>query len=188
MAYGLKPARHGGGGAVRLNSFGQYTILSGYATNLFRGDPVKRTADGTLIRDTAGSTMTVGVFWGVSYTDSSTGEVKYSPYWPASTAATAIVAYVYDDPQIVFEVEADQDTTAITASDIGEYADLIVATGSLVNKVSGVSLDSNTIGTSIAQCMLLAPRTSDGLFATTVINVEVIFAEHALRQMPTATG
>lgn len=190
MAFGLRPLRHGTGGVIRLNSMGEYKIASGYTTNIFRGDPVKRTADGTLIVDTAGSTVTVGVFWGVSYVDSSTGERKYRSYWPASTTATDIIAYVYDDPNIIYEVSADQDTTAITASDIGEFADLLIATGSLTTQVSGVSLDSSSIGASIAQCKVVTSFDGATYTGTGVaMNLEVLFAEHELRgTMPSATG
>lgn len=190
MAYGLRPVRHAGGGTIRYNAYGSYKIASGYGTALYRGDPVKRTADGTIIRDTAGSTVTCGVFWGVRYKDTTTGEYRYQTFWPASTTATEIEAYVYDDPEIIFMVEADQDTTAITASDVGEYADVIVNAGNATTKVSGVQLDSSNIGTSIGQCIVLGSAEDDESYGTTsvVTDLYVRFAEHAYVQFPTATG
>jgi hypothetical protein len=143
MAYGLTPVKHLVGGVIRMNTYMNYTIASAYNTALYQGDPVKLVAGGTIERAAAGDKI-VGVFSGVQYTDSVSGEVKYTAYWPASQTATNITAYVWDDPFLMFKAEADQDTTALVAADVGFNADIIVAAGSSVTKRSGTSIDSST--------------------------------------------
>ena len=52
----------------------QYSIASGYNTNIFNGDAVKLVTGGTVERDTADAAMTpMGVFLGCTYTDPSLG-------------------------------------------------------------------------------------------------------------------
>lgn len=187
MAYGLKPVRHLGGGVIRTNAMGSYSIASGYGTNIFRGDPVKRAADGTLVRGAASDATTTGVFWGVTYKDTNTGEYKYSPYWPASTVATEIAAEIYDDPKIVFQVEADQLVTPLVAADIGAYVDLIIGAGSLVTKNSGAAADSSTVVSTILTVKVLGSAETDSTFgaAGVATDIYVVFAEHEYNQFPT---
>lgn len=143
MAYGLTPVRHVRGGVIRMNNFMRYTIASAYATDLYVGDPVKLVAGGTIERAAAGDSL-VGVFAGVQYKDTVSGEFKYAQRWPASTAASEITAMVWDDPDVLYRAEADQDTTALVFADIGLNVDIVVAAGSDVTNRSGSSVDSNT--------------------------------------------
>ena len=55
----------------------------------------------------SGGRKLVGAFDGVEWTDT-TGRRRVSNYWPASTAGTAIVAYFYNDPLIVYEIAVEQ--------------------------------------------------------------------------------
>jgi hypothetical protein len=88
----------------------KYTIASGYAANIFSGEPVKLLTDGTIALATSdgtrtGNTLTVkllGVFAGCRYVDS-LGKPQVSSFWPTGTSATNIEAYVYDDPNQEFE-------------------------------------------------------------------------------------
>jgi hypothetical protein len=99
-AFGFIPVRHMSGYAPRAN---KYTITSGLAENIFNGDAVILAADGTLQPAGATEVNVIGVFAGCSYT-ASDGSYVYSEYWPSGTTATDIIAYVYDDPYIVFKV------------------------------------------------------------------------------------
>lgn len=114
-----------------------YTIATGYAINIFAGDPVKLvdagtiqlgTSDGTRSGTTDGISL-LGIFAGVEYRDA-TGKPTISPFWPASVAGTEIVAYVYDDAETLFDVEyanpgTPGSTTVQTA--VGEECDWTVA-------------------------------------------------------------
>ena len=69
----------------------------------------------------------LGIFAGVQY-DDSTGKPSLSPFWPASTAATNIVAFVYDDPEIIFDVQYDNPASGTTVQTaVGEECDWSVA-------------------------------------------------------------
>ena len=70
-------------------------IASGYNTAIFYGDFVKLVAAGTVEKDTGTATATpVGIFMGCFYTDPSTSQPTFNQTFPASTAASDIMAYV----------------------------------------------------------------------------------------------
>jgi hypothetical protein len=151
--YGLKPVNLIGGqvfaGSTRLME-----IASGYATGIFYGDLVKRVADGTIEKDTGTTTATpCGVFLGVQFTNSSTGQVQHQQFYPASQAVkagTQIFAVVADDPDTLFQVASCSGTTVIAAigkSAIGNNIALIQNAGSTVTGNSAVAIDEGTQAT-----------------------------------------
>tara|TARA_B100000780_G_C21049623_1_gene421459 strand:+ start:101 stop:688 length:588 start_codon:yes stop_codon:yes gene_type:complete len=106
-AFGCKPVRMMGGSPY---SGGQsrYRIASGVTTPLFQGDLVTQLTAGVLGRHVAtGTVPIVGVFNGVSYTDPTTGEQVFKNTYPGSISASDIIANIIDDPNVVFEVQAD---------------------------------------------------------------------------------
>ena len=148
--YGLKPVNLIGGqvfaGSTRLME-----IASGYATNIFYGDLVKRIADGTIEKDTGTATATPnGIFLGVSFTNASTGQVQQQQFYPASTAiksGTQIFAVVADDPDTLFQVVSCSSTTTVAAmgkSAIGNNIALIQNAGSTITGNSAVAIDEGT--------------------------------------------
>ena len=85
-----------------------YSIASGYATSIFYGDFVKLVAAGGVEKDTGTTACTpVGIFLGVSYTDPNTSQKTFSQMWTASVVASDATAYVIDDPDVLFEMQAD---------------------------------------------------------------------------------
>ena len=151
--YGLKPVNLIGGqvfaGATRMME-----IASGYATNIFYGDLVKRISDGTIEKDTGTATATpCGVFLGVSFTNGSTGQVQQQQYYPASTAiksGTKILAVVADDPDTLFQVAVVSGTTVISGvgiTAIGNNATLVQNAGSTTTGDSKVALLDSTATT-----------------------------------------
>ncbi len=153
--YGLRPRNLLGGqpfaGSTRL-----YPIGSNYGYTIQYGDPVvlNAGADGTggligrfnttttATTVTTGITM-IGVFVGCTWTDATYGPTFRQNY-PASTVASDIMAYVVDDPDALFEVQADG---AITTNMVGSNAKLIqtVAGSSVANRISGVGIQQNSI-------------------------------------------
>jgi hypothetical protein len=118
--YGLK-AVNLVGGQPYAGSTRQIKIASGYASNIYNGAVVSVVAAGTVeIVSEVGSAAdvfpagTVGVFVGCSYTDPNTKQKLFSQYWPTGTVASDAVAYVIDDPDVVFQIQAD-DTLAQSA-------------------------------------------------------------------------
>lgn len=111
--YGLKPVNLVGGQPY-AGSTRQIKIASGYAANIYNGSVVSVVAAGTLeIVDEVGTNAapfvagTVGVFVGCSYTDPNTKQKLFSQYWPSGTVASDAVGYVVDDPDVVFQIQAD---------------------------------------------------------------------------------
>ena len=146
--FGFRPSYHNSG-QMRPKA---YTIASGYAVNIFSGDPVKLvdagtvqlgTSDGTRSGTVDGITL-LGIFAGVEYLDAS-GKPTISPFWPASTTASQVTAWVYDDPETLFDVQYANPGTAGTdsvQSAVGEECDWTVASpgGSTSTGLSNTSL------------------------------------------------
>ncbi len=181
--YGFIPAYHLMGGTIRMR---EYTIATGLAENIFTGDVVNLVAAGVLEPNAAGEDDMIGVFGGVHYVDASGNQI-FSRYWPSATTATAIKAYVWDDPHIVWRVQSDQVGTAMTAAFIGTNGQLDSTAGSTVTGQSGFVMDSsdmNTQNTTPAeeQFTLLGSAEVDGSFtaAGTTMDVYVRFNQHLL--------
>lgn len=106
--FGFRPSFHNSG-QMRPKA---YTVDSGYAANIFQGDPVKLVNTGTVQLGTSDGTRSgttdgiklLGVFAGCQYNDA-TGKPTISPFWPANTSATNIVVWVYDDPETLYDVQ-----------------------------------------------------------------------------------
>ena len=148
--YGLRPVNLIGG-QVFAGATRQMQIASGYATNIFYGDLVKRISDGTIEKDTGTATATpCGVFLGVSFTNASTGQVQQQQYYPASVAiksGTEIFAVVADDPDTLFQVAVVSGTTVITGvgiTAIGNNSTLVQNAGSTTTGNSAVAITATT--------------------------------------------
>lgn len=155
--YGLKPVNLIGGQPY-AGSTRQIKIASGYGTNIFNGSVVSIVTAGTLeIVTTVGSNSsvfpagTVGVFVGCSYTDPNSKQKVFAQYWPASTVASDAVGYVVDDPDVVFQVQAD---ASIAQAGLGANAPLAAvqstSTGSTVTGNSTTALDATVATTTQA--------------------------------------
>jgi hypothetical protein len=131
--YGFRASFHNSG-QMRPKA---YTITSAYAVSIFSGDPVKLTSDGVIQLATSDGTRTgttdgytvLGIFAGVQYLDA-TGKPTISPFWPGGTTGTEVVAWVYDDPETLFDVQyANPGTPGVTSvqTAVGAEADWRVA-------------------------------------------------------------
>ena len=125
--YGLKPVKRADGMAY-AGATSQYLIdPAGEGTNLFYGQVVHIGADGYIALSTAtgadgttnalptGTALTgsLGVFVGCEY-ENDLGQTVYSQYYPSG--AINAKALVVDDPNVLFQVQADG---AMDQSDIG---------------------------------------------------------------------
>jgi len=120
-------------------------IITTYGTAIFYGDFVKIAADGTVAKDTGTATLTsCGVFMGCSYTDPTSGQKTFSQQWPASNAATDAMAYVVDDPFVVFQMQADE---AVNTTDRGLNCDVIQTAGSTSIGKSKNAIDGDSCAT-----------------------------------------
>lgn len=130
---------------------------SGYANNIFNGSLVfvgsdgylqlvtASGADGTTNAFPAGTTLTgaVGVFVGCSYYNAQ-GQLIFSQYYPANTTGV-VQAMVVDDPNVVFQVQADG---AIAQAKLGENVTLANAqstsTGSTTTGNSNIAVSATS--------------------------------------------
>ena len=139
--YGLRPINQLGA-QPNSGGFRQIKIASAYDTSIFEGDVVKLTVGGTIAKDTGTTTATpIGVFMGCSYTDSSQGFV-HKNMWTADTVASDAVAYVCDDPDMLFAIQADGQ---VNQNGIGSNFALVQGSGNATTGISGVSLDADSI-------------------------------------------
>ena len=153
-AFGLKPVRRRNGATYHVATT-PYYVPAGYGTALFIGDPVVKTGDSnaaevtapgagsfapgmlpTINKATAGDgNMVTGVIVGFA-PDPNGLERVHNP------ASTARVAYVADDPDQIFTIQADG---AIAANQIGLNAVFIYTnSGSTETGLSGVELDTSS--------------------------------------------
>lgn len=140
--FGFRPAFHPSG-LDRAQALAN-GIASGYASDILKGQPVKLVAAGVIEAAGAGDALQ-GVFAGVEWTDT-TGRRRVSNYWPANTAyqTGSCVAYYYNDPLIVYEVQA---AGSLPATSVGDEADASNLTaGSTVTGLSQCTLSTSLAG------------------------------------------
>ena len=147
--YGLVPI---GVVGERYNTggFTQKGIATTYSTSIFQGDIVKGVTGGTIEKDTGTTACTPnGIFVGCFFTDATTGP-RYQNYWPASQAATDAVAYIVDDPNILFKIAITSSGVVISSlaiTDIGANLQITQTAGDTINGVSRVSADDTSATT-----------------------------------------
>lgn len=153
--FGLKPIRHKSG-APYNGAANPYYVNASYATALFIGDPVIRVAGGSnaaAVKAPGAGEFAIGTLPEVEKATVGDGNritgviVGFSPLATDLTkkhnpASTERVAYVCDDPDVVFEIQADG---AIAAASVGLNAVLIAThSGSTTTGLSGIELDTTS--------------------------------------------
>ena len=142
---GFTPLRHAFGGVIRANT---YRLESAYGTGLFTGDMVILSS-GVIAVGAHDSTNPLGVFCGCQYT-ASDGSPVFSKTLPASTVTLGsadAVAYVFDDPGIVYSVQVDTRSTYAKATHDGNVYDIeLDHAGNTTTGQSGMELDLTDTG------------------------------------------
>ena len=125
-----------------------YKIKSAYGTSIFYGDIVKWADDNpntTIAKDTGTTACTpIGIFLGCAYTDPTTSQFTPNQYFPASTAASDIVAYVASDPFLIMQMQCDG---AADQDDLGKNCAIVQTAGSTAIGRSKNSVDISTVAT-----------------------------------------
>ena len=191
--YGLKPVNLIGGqvfaGATRQMEIAT-TANVGYGTSIFYGDLVKRVTGGTIEKDTGTTTATpCGVFLGCTFTNSSTGQVQFQQFYPASTsvaAGTKIFAYVADDPDTLFQVVSCSSGTtvaAISIAAIGANIALIQNAGSTTTGNSAVAIEQGSETTTstlpiriidvVRDTVIVDPNTGAETFPEFIVKINI---------------
>lgn len=141
-----------------------YAIPAGNTAGINIGDVVKLDTTGnawglpTCVRATAGAAA-VGVVVGIDpgYLGNPSvasefmlgGSMKLDVpiYRPAAAQNTDWIVWVVDDPNVIFMVEEDGDTTPMTMGMIGSNADLVAGSLNTTTGVSNMMLDSTSATT-----------------------------------------
>jgi len=140
--FGLRPYRKLDGTPL-VGAQNRYTVASGYATAIFQGDLVIPVTGGNIERYPGNtSTAVVGVFNGCFYTDPTTQKPTFKNYYPGGVAASDITAFVVDDPDAVFLVDAD---ATFARADLFQNYSLTAVSG---NTKTGNSLQQLDVGAS----------------------------------------
>ena len=142
--FGLRPYRKLDGTPL-VGAQNRYTIASGYATAIYQGDLVEPLTSGNIQKHGANtSDAVVGVFNGVFYTDPTTQKPTFKNFYPGGIAADDITAFVIDDPDAVFLIDADE---AFTRADLFKNYSVTNTTGVTATGISKAQLDVSVSGT-----------------------------------------
>jgi len=162
-----------------------YRIASGYATAIFYGDAVRMNVSGPTgyIEQWAngdGSTATqilVGIFIGCSYNSTSQKKHVWSNYWPGSDATGDVNAFVVDDPNSQWKVQAGIGS-AITQTSIGRTADIVATPlGNTTTGISTMSLSTPTTTVTLpfkVVNVITSPPGANGTDLTTPYNNVIV--------------
>lgn len=179
--FGLRPYRSLNG-APWNNAQNRYTVANNLSTAIFQGDPVKPTTAGnvTLARSNT-SDRIVGVFNGVFYNDPTTQKPTFRNSYPGSIAAAGITAFVVDDPNTIYLVDAD---AAFTRADLFKNYSLTNVSGNTLTGISEKQLDVSVSGittTFAVQAIDIQEGPSDSDSTLSGVNVLVRINNHFYR-------
>lgn len=182
--YGFQPINLIGG-QVFAGATRQIPIASGSGTSIFYGDVVRLNTGGTLSRvsTTDSATDAVGVFLGCAFTNPTTKQFLQQQYYPASTVASDIVAYVCDDPDTYFKVAVLSNSTTIggmTQTDIGNNVAILATAGSTTTGDSKEGVSATTGSTTTLPFRVIAgvPETVNASGSFTEVIVKFNFGVH----------
>jgi hypothetical protein len=183
--YGFQPINLIGGqvfaGSTRL-----FPIASGSGTSIFYGDVVRLNTGGTLskVSTTATATDAVGIFLGCQFTNPTTKQLLQQQYYPASTVASDIQAFVLDDPDALFKVAVTaagaSTISGVTQAAIGQNSALILTAGSTTTGDSLASISATTgAGTAVPMRIVAGvPETVNASGSFTEVIVKFNFGVH----------
>ena len=182
--FGLRPYRKLDGTPL-VGAQNRYKIAPGDSTAIFQGDLVRPLTTGFVTR-AAGNTSyaVVGVFNGCFYNDPTSGKPTFRNSYPGSITPTQgdITAFVVDDPDAVFLMNADE---AFAQADLFRNYSLSTATGNTTTGISEVMLDvsvSGTTGTFAVQAIDISQDPENDDLSTSNANILVRINNHFYRQ------
>lgn len=168
---GFVPAFHGSGPNVAAIAH-TGVLLAGTNVNIFKYQPVRFTigtggavngvtvpAGQVVLSPVVANNVAIyGVFAGCEYTDT-TGAPIESDYWPASTqvfTGSAVTAWIYEDPEIVYTAQTDGALPVIVAAgtpfaqfDARETNVSNFTNGSTATGLSAATLSATPVATTV---------------------------------------
>jgi hypothetical protein len=180
--FGLRPSRQLNGSPF-INAQNRYRIAANNTTAIFQGDLVQPNTSGQITRYVAGtSNAVVGVFNGCFYTDPTTQKPTWKNYYPASTNASDITAFVIDGPQTVYEINAN---ASFAVADLFQNYSVTNVSGSTQTGISQVQLDVATSGTAstfVVQAIDISQDVTNSDLTTSGANILVRISNHFYNQ------
>ncbi len=142
--FGCQPAYSNNGNIAAR----PYSIASTYGTNILKYSPVKLDTDGTLLVAAAGDVDIIGIFAGVTWIDAQ-GVPHSSDMWTAGTVTTTnsspFYAWVWDDPTMVFNIQADGSVALSTGGQV-DFSN--TTAGSATTGLSACTASASSLTTS----------------------------------------
>ena len=179
--FGLRPYRKLDGTPL-VGAQNRYTIASNHTTAIFQGDLVIPLTAGNIDRHTANnSAAVIGVFNGCFYTDPTTQKPTFSNSYPGAIVASDITAFVVDDPDAVFLMDAD---AAFTRADLYQNYSVTTGSGNTTTGISEVQLDVSVSGTNasfVIQAIDISQDPDNSDTTTANANVLVRINKHFYR-------
>ena len=179
--FGLRPYRKLDGTPL-VGAQNRYTIASNHTTAIFQGDLVIPLTAGNIDRHTANnSAAVIGVFNGCFYTDPTTSKPTFSNSYPGAIVASDITAFVVDDPDAVFLMDAD---AAFTRADLYQNYSVTTGSGNTTTGISEVQLDVSVSGTNasfVIQAIDISQDPDNSDTTTANANVLVRINKHFYR-------
>ena len=179
--FGLRPYRKLDGTPL-VGAQNRYTIASNHTTAIFQGDLVIPLTAGNIDRHTANnSAAVIGVFNGCFYTDPTTQKPTFSNSYPGAIVASDITAFVVDDPDAVFLMDAD---AAFTRADLYQNYSVSTGGGNTTTGISEVQLDVSVSGTNasfVIQAIDISQDPDNSDTTTANANVLVRINKHFYR-------
>ena len=180
--FGLRPSRQLNGSPF-INAQNRYRIAANNVTAIFQGDLVVPTTSGQITRYVAGtSNAVVGVFNGCFYTDPTTQKPTFKNYYPSSTNASDIIAFVVDGPDTVFEIKAN---LSFVVADLFQNYSVTNVTGSTLTGISQVQLDvanSGSASTFVVQAIDISQDPLNSDLTVSNANIMVRISNHFYNQ------
>ncbi len=162
-----------------------FPVANNYGTGIFRGDPVKRQTDGTIVIAAAGDTNILGIADGVDFYMSS-GVPRKGNYLPANTTFTPTTVGSWQQSMVrvilardaIFEVDADDGSSvtslATAQAVVGENCDHVATSaGSTTTGRSGYCLNISDHSTNTFQWRIVG-ISSDPLNDVTSTNWKLL--------------
>jgi hypothetical protein len=133
-------------------------LLAADGTATFLGDFVKLSGTGSVdgktpaVAQAAAGNAVIGAIVSFLPNFEDEGTLSSTPnHRAASTLRRCMVAWGSD---VLYEIQADEDSSALATTDIGRNVDIVVATGSTITGISGMELDSSSVVDATAQLRL----------------------------------
>lgn len=148
--WGFRPVRRidGTQPTYQLNP---YQIAFNNGNKIARGDPVKLLASGFIDILAPGTTAIFGIFMGCEYVDPTLQRKTFQNMWNAVSglnSATIVTAYVIEDPNVIFEVQAGNNAgTGFVQGNVGNNANFLNQGAPNAAGISVALLDQTTIAT-----------------------------------------